>query len=169
MNFDPWGVWMQVLNDAGSSFPLVLNPSGGNVGIGTTSPSEKLYVVGNIYKTGTVSFVQDHPADSTKEIVYVSLEGGEAGTYIRGEAQLINGEVKIELPEHFSLVTATDSGLTAQITPIDECQGLRIVKVSHNSLVVKELNGGGSNARFYYLVNGIRKGYEGYNPIKDKL
>jgi len=53
MNFDPWGVWMQVLNDAGSSFPLVLNPSGGNVGIGTTSPTEQFSVANRMYIGGT--------------------------------------------------------------------------------------------------------------------
>jgi hypothetical protein len=45
MNSSPWGVWMQVLNNAGSAFPLVLNPSGGNVGIGTTNPQAPLTVV----------------------------------------------------------------------------------------------------------------------------
>ena len=51
MNSDPWSVWMQVFNDAGSSLPLVLNPSGGNVGIGTTDPgTNKLEVVGGPIK-----------------------------------------------------------------------------------------------------------------------
>lgn len=36
-------------------YPLLLNPEGGNVGIGTTSPSEKLEVAGNIKASGTVT------------------------------------------------------------------------------------------------------------------
>jgi hypothetical protein len=53
MNSSPWGVWMQVLNDAGTAFPLVLNPSGGNVGIGTTAPGAKLHVASGLIETGT--------------------------------------------------------------------------------------------------------------------
>jgi len=33
--------------------------------------------------------------------------------------------------------------------------------------VVRELMGGRSDARFDYLVQGIRKGYEGFRPIRE--
>jgi hypothetical protein len=49
----PYGFALQAANAANSvQFPLLLNPSGGNVGIGTASPAEKLTVAGNI-KLGT--------------------------------------------------------------------------------------------------------------------
>ena len=48
MNSGSWGVWMQVLNDAGGLFPLALNPSGGNVGIGTSDPTARLDIEGQI-------------------------------------------------------------------------------------------------------------------------
>jgi hypothetical protein len=145
----------------------------GNVGVGIANPSQKLEVngnlrvIGNILKTGTVSFVENHPFDPNKQIVYVSLEGGEAGTYVRGEAKLSNGEAEITLPEHFALVTEKE-GVTAQLTCIDECKGLRVIEVSNSILKVKELNNGQSNARFYYLVNGVRNGYKNFNPIQNK-
>ena len=130
----------------------------GNMGI-------KVY--GNVEKTGTVSFVEDHPKDPTKEIVYVCLEGGETGTYTRGSGQLIDGEAVVQLPEHFSLVTSSE-GLTVQLTPTSDCKGLYVVSKLPTELVVKELNGGTSDATFDYLVNGVRKGYEDYQPIRDK-
>jgi hypothetical protein len=51
----PYGFALQAANAANSvQFPLLLNPSGGNVGIGTSSPAYKLDVEGSqrIRKTG---------------------------------------------------------------------------------------------------------------------
>ena len=51
----PWTWWIQAKDNNGTSFtyPLALNPAGGNVGIGTTNPSAKLEVSGNINVTGS--------------------------------------------------------------------------------------------------------------------
>lgn len=130
--------------------------------------SGNVYVLGNIYKSGSVSFVMDHPTDATKQIVYVSLEGGENGVYVRGSSQLNNGMATVKLPEHFSLVASLE-GLTVQVTPTGECKGLYIVSKSPTEIEVKELGSGTSDVTFDYLVNGIRKGYENYSAIQDKL
>ena len=44
----PFGLWLQSSgrNDLSVNYPLLLNPNGGNVGIGTTSPTTKLSVAG---------------------------------------------------------------------------------------------------------------------------
>ncbi len=46
----PFGSWIQASNraDLSISYPIILNPNGGNVGIGTTSPYAKLSVVGSV-------------------------------------------------------------------------------------------------------------------------
>jgi hypothetical protein len=126
-----------------------------------------IYADGNIYKSGSVSFVKDHPTDPTKEIVYVCLEGGETGTYTRGSAQLTNGEATVKLPDDFRLVTSSE-GITVQVTPTGDCKGIYVSKKSNSTIVVAELGGGKSDATFDYLVNGIRIGYEDYQPIQDK-
>lgn len=140
---------------------------GGWVAIGATAPSAGalLTVNGHFVAAGTKSFVQAHPLDQTKEIVYVSLEGPEAGTYIRGTAQLINGEAVIELSEHFSLVT-NDQGLTVQLTPLGELLQLYVVQKSTKQIIVREANG--KSGQFDYLVQGVRKGYENHQVIRDK-
>ncbi|HPF91794.1 MAG TPA: hypothetical protein PLL57_14125 [Flavobacteriales bacterium] len=43
------------INNFATSYGLVLNPTGGNVGIGTTSPSEKLEVAGTVKATTVVA------------------------------------------------------------------------------------------------------------------
>jgi hypothetical protein len=42
----PYGLWLQTKNKTGGSFPLILNPLGGAVGIGTSSPGTALEVNG---------------------------------------------------------------------------------------------------------------------------
>jgi hypothetical protein len=44
----PYPYWMQVRDSGNAARPLVLNPLGGSVGIGTTSPSELLTVSGKV-------------------------------------------------------------------------------------------------------------------------
>jgi hypothetical protein len=117
-----------------------------------------------ILSNGTKSFIQQHPTDARKSIIYASLEGGEAGTYYRGSAQLQNGAAVIELPEHFSLVTE-EEGLTVQVTPRQDCNGLYVAEVTTSRIVVRELQGGTSNARFDFFVNGVRAGYKDFQVL----
>lgn len=166
-----------VIRDAGIGNDLVVGNDVGiardlNVGrdvniLNDLLVANDLDVFGDLTVFGIKFFAQPHPADSTKVITYAALEGPEAGTYVRGTAQLVDGEVTIELPESFHLVTS-EEGITAQITPLEECNGLYVVEKSLDRIVVKELMSGLSNARFDYLVQGIRKGYEDFDPIREK-
>jgi len=127
--------------------------------------SGSLTVTGNLTASGTKNFVQEHPEDPTKEIVYVALEGPEAGTYVRGSAELRHGEATVELPDHFGLVTNTE-GLTVQLTPVGQPLVLYVVEQSPTRLVVRE--GSGRSGRFHYLVQGVRKGYENHQVIRSR-
>jgi len=174
-----------------------LDPTGGPagslevahaLGIGTTVPAranagdvffggnleaaKNVDILGNVTVAadlevlGVKFFVQEHPTDPTKEIAYAALEGPEAGTYVRGTACLVDGDAVIELPESFALVTAED-GLTAQVTLLEPCNGLYVAEKSTDRIVVRELMEGTSSARFDYLVQGVRAGYEDYDPIRE--
>ncbi len=54
MSISPYSGWMQAGLNGAIPDPLSLQPLGGNVGIGTISPAEKLDVTGNINVTGTI-------------------------------------------------------------------------------------------------------------------
>jgi hypothetical protein len=140
------------------------------VGIGTTSPTAKLDVAGDVHVSGSLTlggnknFVVPDPSDPSKEIYYAALEGPEAGTYLRGSAELVNGIVTIDLPQHFTDVTS-DKGLTVQLTPVGKGLQLYVIEKTTTKLVVGEATG--LSGSFDYIVNGIRKGYEDYQVIRD--
>jgi hypothetical protein len=133
----------------------------------TLGAGGSLTVPGNLSVKGKKEFIQDDPTDPTKQIVFVALEGPEAGTYTRGSAQLKNGEVTIFLPEAFAKATS-EKGLTAIANCVDECNGLRVALVTPTQLVIRETQHGKSNARIYFLVQGVRKGFENHQAIVNK-
>jgi hypothetical protein len=140
--------------------------TGGSIGIGTAAPTSALHVVGSLNVTGTKNFVEAHPTDPTKEIVYAAMEGGEPGTYVRGTAELVNGQVVIDLPEHFGLVTS-DKGLTVQLTPRGEWLQAYVVSVTPQKLVLGE--GQRKSGKLDYWVQGVRKTQVDFAPIRTRV
>lgn len=120
-----------------------------------------LFSDGNLAATGVKSFVQPHPSDPSKEIRFVCLEGNESGTYFRGSAQLVGGLATIEVPEDFRLVSEAD-GLTVQLTPVGARAVLWVESQDLGRIVVR----GDADARFHYFVNGVRRGYAGFETVR---
>lgn len=121
-------------------------------------------VVGNLSVSGTKNFVAQDPTDPTKEIDYACLEGPEAGTYIRGSAELVDGQAIIQLPDHFAKVTV-DKGLTVELTPVGKWLQLYVVEKGTDRIVVREATGQDGN--FDYLIQGIRQGFEDFQVMAD--
>lgn len=90
----------------------------------------------------------------------------EAGTYIRGTGKLTNGKAVLELPEHFSLITA-EEGLTAQLTPRGEWLQLYVGELTTRQIVVREALG--KNGQFDHFIQGVRIGYEHHKAIQEKM
>jgi len=165
-----WGVYVE------SSTYYGVNARGSSAG-GFFSDSDTgryAYVgYGNygVYSNGVIrgtSFTTSAMAgskDTDTTIEYAALVGGETGTYYRGTARLQGGKATVELPEHFSLVTE-EAGLTVQVTPRADCNGLFVAEVTPRQIVVKELQGGTSDARFDFIVYGVRAGYADYQVVR---
>ena len=146
----------------------------GNAGGGyfeDTDGGNYCYAGHDAYKThgsGTNSFVQNHPEDNARVIVYSAPEGDEVATYTRGTGRLVGGEARVSLGETFKWVTNPDIGLTAHITPRGDCKGMYVTSLTTSEMIVKELAGGTSDATFDYIVYGLRIGFEEISIVQEK-
>ncbi|MGH9443789.1 MAG: hypothetical protein ACRD16_16110 [Thermoanaerobaculia bacterium] len=138
----------------GTGFALITHGQGAVNGNFTIE--NDLEVVGN------KSFVAPHPSDPTKEIRFVCLEGPESGTYFRGTGTIVGGFAEIPVPESFRLSTSAE-GLTVVATPVGSLAVLAAVRVGLDRIVVQ----GSSDVAFSYIVNGVRKGFEHFQPIAE--
>jgi hypothetical protein len=162
------------LNDSsGRNLMILSSQSGGKDGMISLYNAAGSVIVQLRASDGAIigkvkSFKVDHPLNPNLEIYYASIEGPEAAAYMRGTAKLVNGEAIVRLPEHFSLVVS-DENLTVQVTPLSaDSEGLAVVKKSAMEIIVKELRGGRGNYDFDYIVQGVRKGFEDFQVIRDK-
>jgi hypothetical protein len=126
------------------------------------------YSTYKIWGNGTVNFVQNHPQEADKVIVYTAPEGDEVATYTRGSARLVNGEVHIPLGDTFKWVTNPDIGLTAHLTPIGNGSVLYVAAKSTSELVVRSMPGFPDNVKFDYIVYGLRIGFEDTTVVQNK-
>ena len=128
-------------------------------------------VNGNLSVSGTLSagskpFVQPHPTDPSKEVMYIAMEGPESTIFLRGTTNLIDGKAAIETPEYFRIV-AGDEGITVQFTPrSSKSKGLAAVEVNRNSITIEELMDGTGTYEFDYFITAKRAGFEKHEPIQ---
>ena len=71
----PWSIWMQSKDSGGGALPLAINPLGGMVGIGTTSPTAPLHL-----KNSTPMIALEDTASHTWN-VYTGAGGGGSGKF----------------------------------------------------------------------------------------
>ncbi len=159
------GAEMAARNASGGSFFRLYNASNEIATSMYVDPQGK----GNIEATGMKNFVEPHPTDEKKEIVFASLEGPEAAVYLRGTARLEKGRAEIEFPEAFKLVLASPETMTVQLTPRSEkSRGLAAVERSATGFRVRELGRRTRSYDFDWEVKAVRRGFENFQPIRSK-
>jgi len=95
--------------------------SSGNVGIGTSSPSEKLDVTGNVTISGSLSkgsgsFKIDHPLKpDTHHLVHSFIEGPQADNIYRGKVALADGKATVNLDEAGRMTEGTFVALNGNV------------------------------------------------------
>ncbi len=121
-----------------------------------------------IYGSGYVSFVQNHPQDPSKVIVYAAPEGDEVAVYTRGTARLVDGTARVPLGPTFAWVADPDTGLTAQLTPRGAAVPLAVESLTSSEMVVRGPADGPSDLTFDYAVWGLRIGFEDRPVVEPK-
>ncbi len=144
-NSGPYGTWIQSIRRIdGVSFPLSLNPSGSNVGIGTTSPDRTLDVEG----TGMAIF---GTGDYTELMLRGQVEGtgtvrnvGAFHWSIRGDVGGDNDDLKL-----LRFVTGTYSGIVMQIQNSTGNVGIEsLVNANIGNLSITSTNNDASGLSF---------------------
>jgi hypothetical protein len=128
------------------------------------APGWAVYAQGPLGHSSSISSVEPHPTDASKEIRYASIEGREANTLFRGTGHLVNGSATIAIPDDFRIVTAPQS-LTVQLTPIGNMANLYCVTRSLDGIAVA----GTPDVEFDYQVIGIRKAFADFTPIHENV
>ncbi len=126
----------------------------------TTGPWA-VYGGGNLGISGSKHFVEPHPTDAKKVILYASLEGREVGTYFRGTASIVDHQAVIVVPEDFRMVT-DEEGLTIQVTPIGAYSQIYVENQDLNQIVIR----GSQDVQFHYMVNGVRRAFKNFEPVQ---
>lgn len=82
----PWSYWMQARSWGNASLPLAFNPSGGNVGIGTTNPDAKLTVTGSSdITTGMSSVGEISMKDSAPQINFDDADNKDWAIHVNSD------------------------------------------------------------------------------------
>jgi hypothetical protein len=114
----------------------------------------------------TKNFVVEHPDDPELRIVYASLEGPEAGAYVRGTALIQDGYAWVDLPEHFGLIAAPE-GMTAQLTVTSlDTVGVAVTELTPDHLVIEERMGGAGTFEVHWRVEAVRLGHQDYEVVR---
>jgi hypothetical protein len=119
-----------------------------------------VFAGGNFGALGAKHFVEPHPTDPKKEILYSSLEGREVGTYFRGTASAVGGRALIEVPEDFRIVT-DEEGLTVQVTPLHAFAEVYIESKDLFQIVVRA----SKDVQMDYFVHGVRRAFKNFDPV----
>jgi hypothetical protein len=114
--------------------------------------------VGNLNVTGSLtasskSFLINHPTKEKMKLQYSSLEGPEAGVYVRG--RLKNDNI-IELPDYWTGLVDEET-ITVNLTPISKHQNIFVERVIDNKVILKDDTLNNNEIDCFYIAFAERK------------
>ncbi|MDI6798530.1 MAG: hypothetical protein QMD12_00825, partial [Candidatus Aenigmarchaeota archaeon] len=115
------------------------------------------YFAGNIYKTGTVNFVQD--LNETHKLVYTSSESGEIEVEWT-DSIFVDKEVFVPFPDHYRYVLSKKEDYHVLATPVNSLARVGVFNKTTEGFTLKS----SEPTQVDFHVRGIRSGYEDH-PI----
>ena len=162
--FNPsFGASFFINNSGGTSY---FNTTGGNVGIGTTSPTAKLHVAGTGLFTGLVSGIT--PVSAANFVTKAYVDGGSGGTgpFLPLAGGTMTGTAGVLMPDNFRLkfgdATTPDLQIFHNATDsfiINEVGDFYISNQADNKdIVFTNDNGSGGTATYFRLDSSLVNG-----------
>ncbi len=145
---------------------IAINLANGTDGVNTNG---RIFTSGGIVGTtlsisGSKMFVSPHPADASKEIRYVALEGPTADMYFRGTARLVDGVYRIAVPEHFRLL-AREGSYATTLTAVGSRGQLWVESEGPDEIVVR----GATNSAFHFVVYAERDALSEHETVSPNV
>jgi hypothetical protein len=146
------------ISSSGRPGNVLLAPTGGKVGIGTSSPTAELHVIGNFIATGSKSALVKTASYGKRQLY--ATESPENWFEDFGKAQLSGGRAIVQIDPVFGQTVNTAYEYHVFLTPKADCKGLYIASQSATSFEVRESQHAKSTVAFDYRIVARRKGYE---------
>jgi hypothetical protein len=144
-------------NGTDSGLERVVINHDGKVGIGTSTPTASLHVIGNFVATGTKSALVETDTFGKRQLY--AVESPENWFEDFGTAQLAEGRAIIRLDEVFAQAVDTSSRYHVFLTPNGDCS-LYVSQKSKGSFSVRARDTDAA-CEFDYRIVAKRKGYAG--------
>ena len=163
--------WIQATDrtDLSQKYQLLLNPNGGNVGIGTTSPAQALSVVGNIVADGSAAsqYVASSKAGVTSTYLMTDANGGNIQTDGAWPIRFtINSSERVRIDSSGRLLVGTSSARSNFFNTSTVAPALQIEGITDSTAALSLVHSSSSTIGGPLLILGKQKsGGVGGNTI----
>ena len=156
----------QVTGAGTGGSPEIRAHSGNSISFNYTGSTVDIYVDASNIKT----FIIDHPTKPDRYLAHSCLEGPEfGGVYYRGQARLVDGVAKIDLPDYFEALTKAENR-TVQLTCINGWTNLYASEVKDGAFGVRCYGGDSDwSQEFHWMVMAERKGNIQVEPLRSDV